>query len=230
MSKQNDSELLYLLAVENYKYRKNLSEEETQQLFNQNQIYENILMQYESLHQLDIVDTIEFIEEIIASNVNTLKVYHGTNYKFNKIDLTKSKNYRDFGTGHYCTILEKQAISWAKQMYKRRNTGGIYIYEYDLLLSDDLKVKRFTQIDEEWLEFIKFNREKGGLNHNYDIVIGPVADDNTFETVQLFTSGILTLNEAITRLRYNDLNNQISFHTDKAIGLLKFIDRREISE
>ncbi len=230
MSKQKDSELLYLLAVENYKYRHNLNDEEINQLFNQNQIYENILIQYESLHQLDIVDTVDFIEEIIASNVNTLKVYHGTNCKFEKIDLTKSKNYRDFGTGYYCTILETQAISWAEQMHKRRNVGGVYVYEYDLLLRDDLAIKRFTQVDKDWLEFVKSNRGNGGLNHNYDIVIGPVADDNTFETIQLFTAGILTLNEAIKRLRYNALNNQISFHTDKAIRALKFIVRREISE
>ncbi len=230
MSKQRDSELLYLLAFENYKYKNNLSDAEAKQIFNQNQIYENILMQYESLHQLDMVDTMDFVEEIINSNNNVLKVYHGTNYKFDKIDLTKSKNYRDFGNGFYCTVLQAQALSWAEQMYKRRNTGSIYVYEYELLLSDSLKTQRFTQIDEQWLEFIKSNRVRGGLNHEYDIVIGPVADDKTFETIQLFTSEILTLSEAITRLRYNELNNQISFHSEKAIEYLKLINRRELNE
>ena len=48
-----------------------------------------------------------------------------------------------------------------------------------------LNVKRFDALSEEWLEFIKENRSKGGLQHKYDVIIGPVADDNTMETVQL---------------------------------------------
>ncbi len=230
MSKQKESELLYLFAYEHYKYKNNLSDEETKKLFNQHQLYEKILIQYESLHQLDMVETIHFVEDIIGSSDSLLKVYHGSNIEFEKIDLTKSKNYRDFGVGYYCTVLESQALSWAEQMYQRRNTGAVYLYEYDLLLNHDFEIKRFTQIEEEWLLFISENRQHGGISHNYDIVIGPVADDDTFETIQLFTAGILTLEESIKRLRYNDLNNQISFHTNRAIECLKLRSRRKIRE
>ena len=88
-----------------------------------------------------------------------------------------------------------------------------------------LNVKRFDALSEEWLEFIKENRSKGGLQHNYDVVIGPVADDNTMETVQLYLAGILTVNEAVERLKYNQVNNQVSFHTEKALRSLQFIRR-----
>lgn len=102
-------------------------------------------------------------------------------------------------------------------MYIRKYSGGEYIYQYVFRQTDSLKLKRFTALDSEWLEFIKENRIKGGIQHTYDVVIGPVADDNTMETVQLYLSGILKSDEAVERLRYNKVNNQVSFHTPLAL-------------
>ena len=88
-----------------------------------------------------------------------------------------------------------------------------------------LNVKRFDDLSEEWLEFIIENRSKGGLQHKYDVIIGPVADDNTMETVQLYIANILTVSEAVERLRYNKVNNQVSFHTEKALQYLQLTRR-----
>ena len=86
-------------------------------------------------------------------------------------------------------------------------------------------MKRFDTLSKEWLEFIKENRSKGGLQHNYDVVIGPVADDNTMETVQLYIAEIFTAEEAVERLRYSKINNQVSFHTKDALKYLKLAGR-----
>ena len=75
------------------------------------------------------------------------------------------------------------------------------------------------------VEFIKENRIKGGLHHQYDVVIGPVADDNTMQTVQLYMSNILTATEAVERLKYSKVNNQVSFHSEKSLSCLRFIRR-----
>ena len=75
------------------------------------------------------------------------------------------------------------------------------------------------------MEFIKENRTRGGLQHSFDVVIGPVADDNTMETVQLYIAGILTADEAVERLKYTKVNNQVSFHTEKALQHIKFVGR-----
>lgn len=75
------------------------------------------------------------------------------------------------------------------------------------------------------MEFIKRNRSEGGLRHGYDIVIGPVADDNTMETIQLYIAGILSADEAVERLRYNKVNNQISFHTEQSLASLELVRR-----
>lgn len=96
-------------------------------------------------------------------------------------------------------------------------------------MDEELLVKRFDGLNKEWLEFVKENRSKGGVQHNYDVVIGPVADDNTMETIQLYMSGILKADEAVERLRYSKVNNQVSFHSEKALKQLQFL-RRESYE
>ena len=104
-------------------------------------------------------------------------------------------------------------------------TGGILAGVFIQL--EVLKIKRFDSLNEEWLEFIKKNRAQGGTQHTYDIVIGPVADDNTMQTIQVYISGILTGEEAVKRLRYSKVNNQVSFHTEKALAYLRFIGREK---
>ena len=128
--------------------------------------------------------------------------------------------------GFYTTIYESQAKEWAYRLSMRENKKEYYVYQFTYKILDDIKVKHFDGLSQEWLEFVKENRIKGGLQHNYDIVIGPVADDNTMETVQLYISGILTSKEAVERLRYSKVNNQISFHTQKGLSCLT-LERRQ---
>lgn len=110
-------------------------------------------------------------------------------------------------------------------MHLREKTKGYFVLQYSFEEKDILNIKRFEGLNKEWLEFIKQNRSKGGLQHGYDVVIGPVADDNTMETVQLYMNGILTDLEAVERLRYSKVNNQVSFHTEKGLESLKFVRR-----
>ena len=77
------------------------------------------------------------------------------------------------------------------------------------------------------LEFIKTNRIEGGCKHDYDIVIGPVADDDTLPTLLLYLDGSITANAAIEMLKYNQVNNQISFHTQVGLKSLQFSRRQD---
>lgn len=222
MSIQSDVEILSIQALELYTKAHKLSEKEASDIFHRHQIFEKIILQHEYLHQLDSSETLKYVEEIIGKEVSDLLLYHGSNVAFNEIDLSKSHNRRDFGRGFYCTVLESQAKEWAHRLYMRNFSGGEYIYQYVFRQTDNLKIKRFTALDAEWLDFIKKNRIKGGIQHTYDVVIGPVADDNTMETIQLYLSGILKSEEAVERLRYNKVNNQVSFHTPLALKHLFF--------
>ena len=184
-----------------------------------------MIIHHEYLHQISFEEVLQYVEKIIMENSKELVVYHGSCYEFENIELNKSHNRRDFGKGFYTTILKSQSKEWAYRLSLREKRNDYYVYEFLFEEVPSLKVKRFDTLSEEWLEFIKENRSKGGLQHKYDVVIGPVADDNTMETVQLYIANILTASEAVERLRYNKVNNQVSFHTEKALQYLHLVRR-----
>jgi hypothetical protein len=154
-------------------------------------------------------------------------LYHGTNVNFSDINLAVGKNKRDFGKGFYTTTLESQAHQWAEYKCRQYLTDTAYIYEYDIDDYTGLNVKTFDGYNLEWLEFIKENRIKDGINHNFDIVIGPVADDNIRRTLKLYLQARVSAEWTLHKLSYNKPNNQISFHTEIALSKLTFTGRKE---
>lgn len=121
--------------------------------------------------------------------------------------------------------MQSQSREWGYRLSLREKKQKYFVYEYLFDENPALNVKRFDALSEEWLEFIKENRSKGGLQHNYDVVIGPVADDNTMETVQLYIANILTATEAVRNCDIVKVNNQVSFHTEKALQYLQLMRR-----
>ncbi|MCD8148437.1 MAG: DUF3990 domain-containing protein [Clostridiales bacterium] len=225
MSLQSDTEMLSVSAVEEYATQNHITVDAAYELFHRQQIFEKIILQHEYLHQVSFDEVMEFVYKEIQDKERDLILFHGTDVDFTEIQLNKSHNKRDFGTGFYTTILEEQARDWAYRLSLRNHAKKYYVMKFLFAENVGLKIKRFDSLNKEWLEFIKDNRSRGGLQHDYDIVIGPVADDNTMETVQLYVAGIFNAEEAVDRLRYNKVNNQVSFHTEKALEYLKFVGR-----
>ena len=153
-----------------------------------------------------------------------LTLCHGSNCDFSSIDLSKAKDKRDYGKGFYLTTFKSQAKEWAEILYARFGGDGVYIYEFEFEKNSNLSIKQFDGISEDWLIFIRDNRIKGGIQHNFDIVQGPVANDKTNRTLALFVEGIYTAKEALKKLRFNKLNDQISIHTEKALTHLKLLN------
>ena len=224
MNKQSDIEFLFVLATESYSKNHDLSYEEVVVIFQKNHIFEKMLIQHEYLHQIALEEVIEFVEKNISEKKGLI-LYHGSDSFFEEIDLAKSQNRRDFGKGFYTTVLETQAKDWAYKQMLREGKSKNYVYKFKFEESQDLKIKHFNSLDKEWLDFIKINRSKGGIQHDFDVVVGPVADDNTMQTVQLYLLGTITSEEAVERLKFNKVNNQVSFHTENAIKHLVLINR-----
>ena len=156
-----------------------------------------------------------------------LILYHGSNKNFDDIDLLHSKDKRDFGRGFYTTTLHEQAEDWAKALFDRYKGDGIYVYEMELELASNLLVKRYEGLSEEWLLMVKKNRTLGGIQHNFDIVQGPVANDKTARTIALYIAGIINTDEAIERLKINKVNDQVSLHTPAALSNLKLLKKSQ---
>lgn len=154
-----------------------------------------------------------------------MKLYHGTNVDFDVIDLTKSNKYKDFGQGFYLTDIRSQAEELAAK--KSRLFGGYPIiqeYEFDesLLSGAELKVLKFDKPSTEWAEFIFKNRNRdNNFTHDFDIVIGPIANDGVAYLLGRYEEGTLTIEELSDKLDYKKLNSQYFFGTDKSLKYLK---------
>jgi len=156
-----------------------------------------------------------------------MRVFHGTNCLFESVDMSKSKDRRDFGRGFYTTTIKEQAESWAQAVFDRYGGEGGFVYEFEFEPDSSLNIMRFEEADKEWLEFVAANRNERRVWHGFDVVIGPVANDKTNRTIALYIAGIYTSDVALGLLRHNKLNDQVSFHTEKALSFLTMIGREE---
>lgn len=147
-------------------------------------------------------------------------VYHGSYCKVEEPKLLDNKYTKDFGKGFYCTILKEQAIKWANKY----DTKIINLYEYHE--NNNLKIKEFTVMTEEWLDFIIESRN--GKKHDYDIVIGAMADDQIYNYITDLLTGEITREAFWELAKFRHPTHQIAFCTEKALKTLKFIGIEEI--
>ncbi len=156
-----------------------------------------------------------------------MRLYHGTNIDFSEIDLAKSFPLKDFGKGFYLTTIREQAERMAKR--KQEALGGKAIvqeYEFDenVLHKDDLKALVFEGTTPEWATFIFNNRSRNkNYRHDYDIVVGPIADDGVAFLINQYTTGAVTLAQFTRMLKFKKLSNQYFFGTEKAVKQLRRI-------
>ena len=149
-------------------------------------------------------------------------LYHGSFVTIDKPDLTHSRPNVDFGKGFYTTPIYEQAEKWCGKFKRRGQDGIITSYEFNETAYGVLKVLKFDAYSEEWLDFI-MNCRRGQDSTDYDLIVGGVANDKVFNTVELYFDGLLDKKEAISRLRYEKPNLQMAFRTEKALSYLKFV-------
>lgn len=123
----------------------------------------------------------------------------------------------------YCTMLPEQAKRWAA-----RFDGTGYLNEYQYTPDDTLNVKIFSEMCEEWLDFIVACRT--GKPHTYDIVEGPMADDTIFNYVQNYVDGKISREAFWDLAKFKKPTHQISFHTAKALTTLHFLKGSEVRD
>ena len=159
-----------------------------------------------------------------------MRLYHGSTLAVRKPSLRPGRTNADFGKGFYTTRNPEQAERWAhiKQEREDASRAVVSVYEFDesILDNQDLNIRRFTGADEPWLYFVTDCRKSHP--HAYDLVQGPVANDKVFTTVNLFESGVLSAEAAILQLKAYKTYDQLSFHTARVIGSLRFVEAYEV--
>ncbi|MBQ3513238.1 MAG: DUF3990 domain-containing protein [Lachnospiraceae bacterium] len=151
-----------------------------------------------------------------------MTVYHGGYQPIDQPEIRKGRNTKDFGTGFYCTIIKEQAQRWA-----RRYDSGI-VSIYDVVMNMNLKIKEFKEMSEEWLDFIIECRS--GKSHDYDIVIGAMADDQIYNYISDYMDGTITREQFWVLAKFKYPTHQIVFCSNEALKCLRYRGYEEAQE
>lgn len=155
-----------------------------------------------------------------------MKLYHGTNKDFNCIDLLKSKPNKDFGRGFYLSADYEQALNMANVKVEQLEYGSpvVQTYSFNEQALENLRVLHFESYSEEWAKFILLNRNNPTQQpaHDYDVVIGPIADDRVGFQLWKYESHFIDLPTLVRSLKYmKEITIQYFFGTERAIKLLQ---------
>ena len=162
-----------------------------------------------------------------------ITLYHGSNVEVRSPRIVASNRTLDFGAGFYTTTNLVQAIDFARRVTnnRRNGTATVSVFEIDedfaFALCDTL---RFSGVDDAWLDFVADHRMGLYCGPKYDLVFGPVANDDVYETLQLFVNGAISRSYAMERLKVKELFNQLVFKTAKALAFLRFIKAEVVDE
>lgn len=143
-----------------------------------------------------------------------MELYHGSYTKIENPQILEGKYTKDFGIGFYCTVLKEQAERWAGKFDSPR----VNVYDYSL--KNDLHVLEFKEMTDEWLDFVVACRN--GQQHDYDIVIGAMADDQIYNYVSDFIRGVITREQFWVMAKFKYPTHQIAFCTEEALKCLTF--------
>lgn len=155
-------------------------------------------------------------------------VYHGTTLEIQTPKIIRGEIGRDFGYAFYTTDIKEQAERWAVRRAKllsRKIKAPVpaIVNVYEWSPTGSLNEKQFEGATMEWLEMVVHCWSDSSYSHGYDVVIGKIANDNVGETVSYVMQGIMRKEDAVERLKFEKINNQIAFCTEAALQELAFV-------
>ena len=160
-----------------------------------------------------------------------MKLYHGSTVLVTTPEIRTGAFFLDFGVGFYTTTSFEQAERLAKIKMRREQSaiGYVSVYDFDIdAASDQVTIQRFSAADMDWLQFVVQNQKGLPFEHAMDMHVGPVADDNVYQSIRFFETGVLNAEETVKRLKTEVLHDQWTFHTPKALSYCRFIDYKEV--
>ncbi|GHU07562.1 hypothetical protein AGMMS50225_04700 [Betaproteobacteria bacterium] len=156
-----------------------------------------------------------------------VRLYHGSNIDVPEPRILAPRRALDFGPGFYTTSSREQAARWAQVQQRRRTSGAATLTAYDLNYAEaaqTLSIRTFDAPDSDWLDFVVAHRKETWQGEHFDLIIGPVADDNTMTVIEDYVDGRYSKTEAVQRLLPHKLANQYAFVTNAALKLLVLVE------
>ena len=158
-------------------------------------------------------------------------IYHGSTVWVETPEIRSGDTFLDFGVGFYTTTSYEQAERWARIKMRRENKEvgyvSAYAFDYDAA-KEHTTIRKFDTADMEWLLFVVNNRRGTPPTEAADMHIGPVADDNVYQSIRFFETGILNAEETVKRLKTEILHDQWTFHSEKALSYCSFTEYKEV--
>ena len=160
------------------------------------------------------------------------RAYHGGTEVVVTPEIRPRLRAPDFGPGFYTTASAEQASRWAARMRRTRGAERAIVSVYDISgLSDSgLDILSFSGVTEEWFDCVLSCRNGTDVFASRDVVIGPVANDNVYQTIRFFETGVYTKEEAMRRLLAERLFNQIVFKTGTALRFCLYLSCQIVRE
>ncbi|UZQ49579.1 DUF3990 domain-containing protein [Clostridium kluyveri] len=157
-------------------------------------------------------------------------VYHGSYCIVDNPHISFSRDALDFGKGFYVTEFKSQAINWTNKFKKRGKNGYLNIYNLEIdKVNNSCKIKKFLSYNTEWLDFILECRAGNTIYLEYDIIIGGIADDRVYNTIELYQANLIRKDEALKKLKFYKPNQQICIVNQKTINkYLKYEKSKEV--
>lgn len=159
-----------------------------------------------------------------------MKLYHGGIQPVELPRIIRSEVGRDFGFAFYTTDIREQAERWAKRRCRTARRNGLLsahavvsVFQFDELQArQHLRFRDFPGVSMEWLDMVVACRSNPNYAHDFDLVTGKIANDNVGETIAYVVAGVMRKEDALERLRFQQINNQFAFCTEKALSCLTF--------
>ncbi len=149
-------------------------------------------------------------------------IYHGSYVEIEFPEIRKHRFTKDFSWGFYCTQIQEQAEKWASKF----NTSIVSVYEIKDF--ESLNVKKFEDYTDEWLKFVVDCRS--GKTHNYDVVVGPMADDTIYDYIEAYQHGQMNKQKFFELMKFKYPTHQMSFHTIAALDHINFIKSYQVKD
>lgn len=167
-----------------------------------------------------------------------MTLYHGSTLSVSKPVILMTDVGRDFGPAFYTTDIRAQAERWAVRRMRFAQKAGkspvgavVSVYEFDERPAHRLlRCKDFDGVSMEWLDMVVRCRSSLTYRHGFDLVSGKIANDNVGETVSYVVAGVMPREMALEKLKFQQINNQIAFCTEAALGHLSFVRSYEVEE
>ena len=151
-----------------------------------------------------------------------MTVFHGSYTAVTAPEIIRGRYTKDFGYGFYCTLIREQAEKWAKRFETP------VLNTYTVRFSDGMKILNFREMSEEWLDFIVACRN--GQPHEYDIVIGAMADDQIYNYISDYMDGSITREQFWVLAKFKYPTHQIAFCTVRSLDCLTFVSAEEVAQ